>query len=259
MEEASELLSTAANYFRLGKDFQASAACYVRCAEISEATEAAKHYESAGNAIKQISTTDAINYFNKAAEILAGSGRISTAAKTRKTIGEMYEQEEQLDIAAEQYRMSAELFEMDNSDSSSNTCWLKSAELSTLNDSTPDIVVAAIRCFEQVAQRYLSHNLTKYSAKDCYFKACLLHLSNDDPVGSENAINQYANRDPSFETSRECKLIQDLMAATNANDVEGFENAIFAFNKMTPLDRWKTNVCLRAKGFVTGQASLDLR
>jgi hypothetical protein len=127
----------------------------VKCAEICDHTEAAKNFENAGNVIRKISSTEAIQYYNRAVEILASSSRISNAAKLRKTIGEMYEQDEVLDVAAENYRLAAELFEMDNSDSSSNSCWLKSAELSTMEDVPQETVIAAVRCFEQVAQRYL--------------------------------------------------------------------------------------------------------
>ena len=108
-----------------------------------------------------------------------------------------------------------------------------------------------------MAERYLMHNLTRFSAKDCYFKASLLYLANDDTIGAENAMVRYSNKDPSYETSRENKLIKDLLAAIRAEDVGTFENILFSFNKITPLDRWKTKVLLKAKTFVSREQDED--
>ena len=101
------------------------------------------------------------------------------------------------------------------------------------------------------------HNLTRYSAKDCYFKACLLFLANDDTVGADNGLTKYSHKDPSFETSREAKLIRDLLGAIRAEDTGAFETVLFSFNKITPLDRWKTKVLLKAKGYITREHEDD--
>lgn len=55
------------------------------------------------------------------------------------------------------------------------------------------------------------------------------------------------NADPSFETSRECKLVTDLLAALRAKRVADFEDAVFNYNRISPLDRWKTHVLSKAK------------
>ena len=94
------------------------------------------------------------------------------------------------------------------------------------------------------------HTLTRFSAKECYFKAGILYLANDDTIGAENAMGKYCMKDPSFETSREHKLIKDLLVAIRSEDVGSFENILFGFNKITPLDRWKTKVLIKSKSFV---------
>ena len=101
------------------------------------------------------------------------------------------------------------------------------------------------------------HTLTRFSAKDCYFKAGLLFLANDDTIGADNAMAKYCSRDPSFETSREHKLIKDLLVAIRAEDTGAFENVLYSFNKITPLDRWKTKVLLKAKTFVSREVDED--
>lgn len=83
-EEAAEAFAKAANYYRLAADYQSSCNCYVRCASILPAFDAARYYQDAANVIKSISTYQAIEYFTKAAEILAGLARMSGAAKLRK-------------------------------------------------------------------------------------------------------------------------------------------------------------------------------
>ena len=101
------------------------------------------------------------------------------------------------------------------------------------------------------------HTLTRFSAKECYFKAGILFLALDDTIGADAAMGKYCMRDPSFETSREHKLIKDLLVALKAEDVGSFENILYGFNKITPLDRWKTKMLLQAKSFVNRDLEED--
>mmetsp|Transcript_28388 Transcript_28388/g.13136 ORF Transcript_28388/g.13136 Transcript_28388/m.13136 type:complete len:89 (+) Transcript_28388:400-666(+) len=87
--------------------------------------------------------------------------------------------------------------------------------------------------------------MTKYSAKDVFFRAILLYLSNDDLVGADDALMRYCHKDPAFETSRECKLCQELVEAVRGKDREKFSTALYDHNRITPLDKWKTNVLTR--------------
>ncbi|OMJ95734.1 hypothetical protein SteCoe_804 [Stentor coeruleus] len=256
MDEASELFKQAANFYRLAKDFQNSSAAFVKCAECKP-EEAANYFSEAGNVLRKVNTAEAITYYNRAVEIMVSGGRISMAARLRKQIAEIYEADEMLGLAVENYAHAAELYEMDNGDSTANSCHLKVAELSTFESLESNVILKAIKLFEDVADRYLMHTLTRYSAKDCYFKAALLYLSNDDTIGAENATGKYSLKDPSFETSRENKLIKDLLTATRAEDVGSFENILFQFNKITPLDRWKTKVLLKAKSFINRENEED--
>ena len=188
---------------------------------------------------------------------MVGSGRISMAARLRKQIAEIYEADEMLGLAVQNYSHAAELYEMDNGDSTANGCLLKVAELSTNESLDGASIIKSIKIFEDVGERYLMHNLTRFSAKDCFFKAGLLYLANDDLIGAENGIAKYSMKDPSYETSRENKLIRDLVGAIRGNDTSAFENTLFSFNKITPLDRWKTKVLLKAKSFINKEVDED--
>nr|GEZ07498.1 alpha-soluble NSF attachment protein-like [Tanacetum cinerariifolium] len=53
--------------------------------------------------------------------------------------------------------------------------------------------------------------------------------------------------DPSFAGSREYRLLADLAASIDDEDVEKFTNAIKDFDSVTKLDAWKTTLLLRVK------------
>lgn len=176
LDEASELFKQSANYFRLAKDYSSSARAFIRCADCLP-DEAAQYFSEAANVVRKVNTGEAVSYYNKAVDILSRSGRIGMAAKLRKQIAEIYEQDENLELAYVNYEQAADLFEMDNTDSTANSCLLKAAELSTSLSLDQATAVKAIQIFEKVAQRYLMHQLTRFSAKECYFKACCLYLA----------------------------------------------------------------------------------
>jgi len=62
------------------------------------------------------------------------------------------------------------------------------------------------------------HNLTSYSAKDCFFKAAVLYLAVDDVIGNGNALSNYVNRDPRFESSREYKFVMEIADSMRNSD-----------------------------------------
>ena len=149
LDEACELFKQAANYYRLGRDsnfntVNSSAQAFLRCAQCLP-DEAANYYMEAGNIIKNVNSTEAVNYYNQAVSQLAVSGRISQAARLRKQIAEIYEQEQSIPQAVENYKQAADLFQMDNSDSTANNCLLKVGELSTLDSFSVQIATEAIR------------------------------------------------------------------------------------------------------------------
>jgi alpha-soluble NSF attachment protein len=228
----------------------------VKCAECRP-EEAANYFSEAGNVLRKVNTSEAVTYYNRAVEIMVSSGKISMGARLRKQIAEIYEADEMLGLAAQNYAHAAELYEMDNGDSTANSCLLKVAELSTFESLDTATIIKAIKIFEDVGERYLMHNLTRFSAKDSFFKAGLLYLANDDLVGAENGSNKYSMKDPSYETSRENKLVRDLVGAIRGNDVNGFETVLYAFNRITPIDRWKTKVLLKAKSFINKEVEED--
>lgn len=90
---------------------------------------------------------------------------------------------------------------------------LKVAELSTQNAGGD--LIQAIKIFESVGDKYMENKLTAPSAKELYFKSCLLYLCNNvsdliktkDSVGCGIALERYLDKDPSFASTRQFKLI----------------------------------------------------
>lgn len=98
------------------------------------------------------------------------------------------------------------------------------------------IIIIQLQTYETVAEKYLENKLTAPSARDPFFRCCLLHLANDvhnfingifklklqDTVGAENAIVKYSDLDPSFANTREAKFVKGLITAIEAKSVENF-------------------------------------
>jgi hypothetical protein len=60
-----------------------------------------------------------------------------------------------------------------------------------------------IKGFEKVATVYLQNKMTQMSAKDHFFKACLLYMVNDDMPGAKKCFDTASFEDPSFDNSRQ--------------------------------------------------------
>jgi Soluble NSF attachment protein, SNAP len=73
------------------------------------------------------------------------------------------------------------------------------------------------------------NKLTSSSAKDLFFKASLLLLVLDDPVGSETILNRCIDKDPGYGNSREAKFVQGIINAIHKRDPDGFATEWYGF------------------------------
>ena len=60
-------------------------------------------------------------------------------------------------------------------------------------------------------------------------------------------VDRYQDQDVSFSDTRECTLLKELLESVDEADVERFTNAIFEFDQISKLDKWKTTILLRIK------------
>lgn len=93
--------------------------------------------------------------------------------------GEAYENDLEFELAAENYGIAQKMFSMEKyGKSNSNKCQIKVADLLSRDCSNSDQknLIQAIKLYESIAKRYAGENLLRHSAKDHFFKACILFL-----------------------------------------------------------------------------------
>ncbi|OLY80533.1 putative vesicular-fusion protein sec17-like protein [Smittium mucronatum] len=104
----------------------------------------------------------------------------------------------------------------------------------------------AMTAYETAAE-CIDNQLTKWSIKDYFFKAGLCYLAGNDQIGASKAVERYQELDPSFSSTRECKLLINLINDISEEDVESFTNHVAEFDQLTQLDSWKTALLLKTK------------
>lgn len=248
-EEAAETFVRAANSFKLCKAWALSGKAFERAAEvystISDQTyEAASKWSDAGKAYKNVDSSKAIVPFQNAIEHYAQSARFQQCARLQKDLGELYENDLRDQKAAlDAYIKAADYYDMDDSKSNANTMRLKTASLTALNGNYAE----AAETFEAVAQAALNNNLLKYGAREHLLRAGLCRLCISDMVGAQRAVETYSSMDPSFPSSREGRLLQDILESVEQGDAEAFTNHVFEYDSVSKLDEWKTTILLKIK------------
>ena len=105
----------------------------------------------------------------------------------------------------------------------------------------------AINNFHAVANSSLENHLMKYSVKDYWFKAGLCALATKDLVATKRNLDDYIGKDPGFASQREYQLLSDLLEAVEAGNQEVFTDKLYAYDQMSRLDKWKTEILVRVK------------
>jgi alpha-soluble NSF attachment protein len=105
----------------------------------------------------------------------------------------------------------------------------------------------AAQLFDKVANTSLENHLMKYSVKDYWLKAGLCTLATKDLVSARRNLQQYTEKDPTFAGQRECQLLADLIEAIDAGNQEVFTDKLYAYDQMSRLDKWKTEILMRIK------------
>jgi len=248
-DEAIELYQQAANQYKLAKLWQEAGNCFVQCAfcasKSGSTNDQATHLQEAGNVLKKVSTTGAVEQFEKAISIYSAGGRFQQAGKLLLTIAELYEAERlQHKECKEYYKRAAEMFELDDHGKSSFTkCNLKYAEFAAKDGELTE----AIQIFESEGEKALGNNLLQFGAKEHFLNAGILHLVGGDSVTINLAVDKYRSLDPRFAASREGELLVGLAEAFENSDADAFTDKLADFDAIKPLDAWKTEFLVKAK------------
>jgi Soluble NSF attachment protein, SNAP len=86
---------------------------YLKCADcerIAKSGEEVEYIVQAADSIRKVNNATAIDLMQKACDLYISDSRISYAAKLKKTIGEIYENDGELILAAKFYQEAADLF-----------------------------------------------------------------------------------------------------------------------------------------------------
>ncbi|KAG5240031.1 soluble NSF attachment family protein [Salix suchowensis] len=246
-EDAADLFDKAANSFKLAKSWEKAGSTYVKLGQChlksDSKHEAASAYVDAAHCYKKTSTTEAISCLAQAVDMLCDIGRISMAARYYKEIAELYESDANIEKSMEYYDKAADFFQNEDVTTSANQCKQKVAEFSARLEQYQ----TSIDIYEDIARQSLKNNLLKYGVKGHLLNAGLCHLCKGDVVAITNALERYQEMDPTFSGTREYKLLADIAAAIDEEDVAKFTDAVKDFDSMTPLDSWKTTLLLRVK------------
>jgi alpha-soluble NSF attachment protein len=246
-EEASDIYQQAATQFKLVKEWQEAANCYIQCAFCSQkcgeaASEASFHTEAA-HVLKKISTAPALEEYEQAVAILPSLGKFGQAGKLLTEMAELVETEDSKN-ARSLYQRAVEMFDLDDhSKSNASKCRLKVAEFAAAAGDYED----AIAIFESEGEKALENSMLQFGAKDHFLRAGILHLVMGDSGTVNLAVEKYESLDPRFAASREGELLRGLAQAFEALNVEAFEDALREFDAVSRLDGWKTKLLIKAK------------
>jgi alpha-soluble NSF attachment protein len=215
--------------------------------------EAASAYVDAANCYKKSNPTEAVKMLNSAIHMFEDIGRLSMAAKYYKEIADIYEKEEDMEKAMLYYDKAADLYSGEGVESTGNQCKLKVAQYAASLEQYD----RAIDIYENVARQSMNNNLLKYSVKGYLLNAGLCQICGKDIVAVHNAIENYQELDPTFNSTRECKFLQDLATAIDEVDTVKFTDVVKEFDSMSRLDQWKTTLLLRAKKALQSKEVVD--
>lgn len=259
LEEASDLYVQAGNMYRLNKDFSSAGLQFVKAAELQKKlnnlNDVSNHLVEAYKCFKSVSPNDAILALKEAIHIfLTSNGQFRRAANFQMDLAELYESIDDVENASESYEKAGDYFSTDHAPSLSNKAYLKCADLNALKGN----YLKARDHYDTVIKNSLGNALTKWSLKDYFFKSVLCILCADDTVEAGKRMEKYADEEPSWPSTREYKLIQEIMEAIENGDTQAFSDKVYEYDQFSKLDKLKTQLLLKIKNSVVEQDEDDL-
>lgn len=259
LEEATDLYIQAANQYRLSKQFDLAGQQFVKAADLQKGlknhNDVANHLVEAYKCFKGVSPSDAISSLSQAIHIfLTQNGQFRRAANFTMDLGELYELVGDVENAAKSYEQAGDYFVTDHAEALSNKAFLKCADLSAGLGQYKK----AIELYEQIIKNLLGNNLTKWNLKDYFFKSILCTLCTDDVIEAQKKNTNYINDEPSWESTREFKLVADIFESIENGDIQGFSDKVFEYDQFSKLDKLKTQLLLKVKTSVVEKDDDDL-
>jgi alpha-soluble NSF attachment protein len=247
LEEALNYYESAANGFKIQKNWQRAGECYEQCAEIEvklNSNSAMNQYKEAAHCFSFCDQIRSDKNLDSCIKFCEKIGRYQQAGKLTQEIAHKKEVDLNYPEAIRKYKEAAEYFKLDsqNTKSMEQACLLKVADLMCISGDKEMFSVAP-QLYEKLAMEYLTVNLLKSSAKDLFFKAVVCYIAKKDEVTADIKLKQFINEDPTFDDTREAKLLENLIKCiSDPPDPEGYKKEVQNFKTYRDLDKWKLNM-----------------
>ncbi len=247
MEEAAELLESAANIYKIRKDWKKAGETYEEMArlEIEQGGSTAySHYQNAAHCFSFVDKVRSNKNLDDAIESCEKAGKYMQAGKLAQKIANEFEENFDYANAIDKYKKAAEYFAMEsqNTKSMQQQCLLKVADLMCISNHK-DMFTEAPKIYEKLGMQYLTVPLLKSSAKDMFFKNVMCYIAKKDEVTAEINLKKYLLEDPTFDDTRDSKFLKAVIKCiTDPTDVEGFRKEVQSYKTVRELDKWKLNM-----------------
>jgi alpha-soluble NSF attachment protein len=253
--EAADEYGKAANAFKLGKQWPEAVEMYVKVAELQQRLgsnhDMCNALVEAANCQKKYAPAEAVAMLRRVTEAYMANGRLNMAARYQKEIAEILESDNAIDAAIEAYRAAADLYTAEgNHKQTSNQLMGKVA---TLASQRGDYATGA-EVFENLGRDCLEVRTLTYNAKGYFLQALLCHLALGDVVAAKNKFDTFKGIDFSLDRTREAEFMQSLITAYENMNTEEFSQACADYDRISPLDPWKTSVLLAVKRRIASEA-----
>jgi len=261
-ENAAYYYNKAAVAFKIASNWQEAGDAFIKSAENKmyyDQEAAMDEYVQAARAFKQGSfNRDAVRCYEQAVHHFMAKNKFGTAAKLYREIGEIEEGDYRWRQAVEAYSHAADCHENEDAKSHAMELELKIAEIYANQAEYKE----AIDYFEKVAKGSEKNPLIRFNANDYLLRAALCHLpacvsSKDNGAAFKQALARYKDAFFAFSKSRECKFLDKLAAAVEEEDVQAFTDAVAEYDRVSPLDKWRTNVLLMMKRHLKHEDIID--
>jgi len=172
-------------------------------------------------------------------------------------MAKLYEGEKQIKRAMECYEKAANCYMAVDSMAMCNEMLLKLAHFSA--DQLD--YKKSIEHYEKVASNVAgSQNmLSKHQIGGYLYKASLVQFvvaakANDMSI-VQRALANYSKMFDRFRSTKECKFVEDLVAAFEKNDVKQYVSVIFKFDKVNNIDDWTSRLLMEVKLILKADAT----
>ena len=244
VDEAMELLTAAAQMYKMRKNWAQAGETYEEMARIDDEQEggsAYTYYQDAAHCFSFVDKNRSDQDLDRAIVSCERLGKYMQAGKTSQRIANEFEENFNYEKAIEKYKKAAEYFAMESQNTKSNQqqCLLKVADLMCISGHK-DMLTEAPKIYEKLGMQYLTVPLLKSSAKDMFFKCVMIFIAKKDEVSAEVALNKYLLEDPTFDDTRDSKFLKNAIKfITDPPDPEGFRKEIQSYKTLRELDKWK--------------------